>query len=213
VSDRDPDALLAVLDEAQGLGFLGPGPVARQRQHAVDLALAIGERRGRVLDLGSGGGLPGLVLFERWPGAGGVLLDAQRRRCDFLTRAVEALGLADRVAVACGRAEVLARDPALRGRFDLVTARAFGPPAVTAECAVGFLGPGGELVVTEPPAAVGTEGEGTPRWDPDGLAALGFLETRALRVADTGAMRMRLSRPADERCPRRDGVPAKRPLW
>jgi 16S rRNA (guanine527-N7)-methyltransferase len=209
----DPDALRSVLDEARDLGFLGPGPVRRQHEHALDLARAIGGCRGRLLDLGTGGGLPGLVLFDEWSATTGVLLDAQRRRCEFLTRAVVALELADRVAVTCGRAELLARDPALRGQFDLVTARAFGPPAVSAECAVGFLGPGGELVVTEPPAAVGTEGEGTPRWDPDGLAALGFLETRALRVADTGAMRMRLSRPADERWPRRDGVPAKRPLW
>jgi 16S rRNA (guanine527-N7)-methyltransferase len=213
VSDRDPDALLALLDEARDLGFLGPGPVTRQHQHALYLARAIGECRGRVLDLGSGGGLPGLVLFEQWPGASGVLLDAQRRRCEFLARAVVALELADRVAVTCGRAELLARDPALRGQFDLVTARAFGPPAVTAECAVGFLRAGGELVVTEPPEPAGPEAEGILRWDRDGLAALGFGESAAIRAGETGAMRLRLSRLAGEKWPRRDGVPAKRPLW
>ena len=80
MSDRDPGVLLDVLDEARDLGLLGPGPVARQVEHALDLARAIGDFDGRLLDLGSGGGLPGLVLFERWERATGVLLDAQRRR-------------------------------------------------------------------------------------------------------------------------------------
>ena len=97
--------------------------------------------------------------------------------------------------------------------FDLVTARAFGPPAVTAECAVGFLRAGGELVVTEPPEPAGPEAEGILRWDPDGLATLGFGESAAIRAGETGAMRIRLSRLAGEKWPRRDGVPAKRPLW
>jgi 16S rRNA (guanine527-N7)-methyltransferase len=211
VLDRDPGPLLAVLEEAQHVGFLGPGPVERQQRHAVDLATAIGDRAGRLLDLGSGGGLPGLVLFECWSEASGVLLDAQRRRCDFLARAVNTLGLSSRVEVRCGRAEVLARDPELRGAFDLVAARAFGPPPVTAECGIGFLRAGGELLVTEPPGA-GTAT--TPsRWPVEGLARLGFGPAEQLRSGETGAVRTRLHHAVDERWPRRDGVPAKRPLW
>ena len=57
---------LEVLEESRELGLLGPGPVARQVQHALDLASAIGDFDWRMLDLGSGGGLPGLVLFDRW---------------------------------------------------------------------------------------------------------------------------------------------------
>ena len=151
MTDRDPGVLLDILEEARELGLLGPGPVARQYEHALDLARGIGEFDGRVLDLGSGGGLPGLVLFDVWPEATGVLLDAQRRRCDFLAGAVSTLDLGARVAVECGRAEALARDERLRGSFDLVVARSFGPPAVTAECSVGFLRSAGSLVVTEPP--------------------------------------------------------------
>lgn len=205
---RDPGGLTAVLEEARALGLLGPGPVGGQVQHAADLARAIGRFDGRLLDLGSGGGLPGLVLLEVWTSARGVLLDAQRRRCEFLTRAVATLHLGQRVAVECGRAEVLARDARLRGAFDLVVARSFGPPATTAECAVGFLRPGGAMVVTEPPA-----GEPLARWDEAGLGRLGFSAPVALRVAETGAVRVELQEEPDERWPRRDGVPTKRPLW
>jgi 16S rRNA (guanine527-N7)-methyltransferase len=200
--------LLDVLEEARDLGLLGPGPVARQHEHALDLARGIGVFEGRLLDLGSGGGLPGLVLFTEWPAATGVLLDAQRRRCAFLERAVGTLDLGDRVEVRCGRAEVLARESDLRAAFDLVTARSFGPPAVTAECAVGFLRAGGALVVTEPPDIDGIE-----RWDEIGLAELGFGPAVSIREGETGAVRLDLSRPVDDRWPRRDGVPAKRPLW
>jgi len=206
----DPDAnLLAVLEDARRLGLLGPGPVERQYGHARDLARGIGEFVGSFLDLGSGGGLPGFVLVQEWPGSSAVLLDAQRRRCDFLTRAVATLELSTRAAVECGRAEVLARDPRLRGRFDLVVARSFGPPAVTAECAVGFLRAGGELVVTEPPE----DGGSASRWDVAGLAELGFVSPVPFRTGETSAVRIRLAEAVTDRWPRRDGVPTKRPLW
>jgi 16S rRNA (guanine527-N7)-methyltransferase len=208
MSDRGPEVLLDILEEARVLGLLGPGPVARQLEHALDLGTAIGEFDGRMLDLGSGGGLPGLVLFGHWEGATGVLLDAQRRRCEFLTRAVATLDLGSRVAVECGRAELLAREEHLRASFDLVVARSFGAPAVTAECAVGFLRAGGELVVTEPP-----EADLVDRWPEAGLTNLGFETAEPMRAGETGAVRMRLPGVADDRWPRRDGVPTKRPLW
>jgi 16S rRNA (guanine527-N7)-methyltransferase len=148
------------------------------------------------------------VLLDEWPSARAVLVDAQRRRCEFLARALATLDLSSRADVECGRAEVLARDDRLRGRFDLVVARSFGPPAATAECAVGFLGPGGELVVTEPPDA-----EGLARWDVAGLASLGFAAPVSIRAGDTGAVRVELLAEVDDRWPRRDGVPGKRPLW
>ncbi|MCI4354384.1 MAG: class I SAM-dependent methyltransferase, partial [Thermoplasmata archaeon] len=143
--------LLTVLERARALGFLGPGPVERQVTHAEDLAALIGPFAGSFLDLGSGGGIPGLVLAQRWPTARGTLLDAHGKRCSFLREALGDLSLEPRIGVVCGRAERLARDAALRGGFELVVARSFGAPAVTAECAVGFLLSGGRLVVTEPP--------------------------------------------------------------
>jgi 16S rRNA (guanine527-N7)-methyltransferase len=208
VTGRGPEALEAVLAESRDLGLLGPGPVARQIEHAADLARAVGEFRGRFLDLGSGGGLPGLVLLDTWTDARGVLLDAQRRRCEFLQRAIATLDLATRASVECGRAEVLARRSELRSQFELVVARSFGPPAVTAECAVGFLRRGGHLVVTEPP----TE-SGEARWDDARLRELGFAAPVSLRSGTTGAVRLELVEEVDDRWPRRDGMPAKRPLW
>jgi 16S rRNA (guanine527-N7)-methyltransferase len=207
-----PDPLLEVLEEGRRRGFLGPGPVHAQLRHAEDLALAIGPFKGAFLDLGSGGGVPGLVLAMRWPDARGALLDAHRKRCAFLRDALTSLGLEGRVGVECGRAEVLARSPRLREQFDIVVARAFAAPAVTAECAVGFLVPGGRLVVTEPPAVRG-EGAHPERWPAGAVGQLGFSDVDRIRHGDTGAVVLPRPGHADERWPRREGVPGKRPLW
>ena len=145
--------LLAVLEDARTAGLLGPGPVEEQAAHSEALVSLIDPTPGPVVDLGSGGGLPGLVLARSWPDATVVLLDARRRAGAFLQDAVERLGLAERVEVVVARAEDAARDPNRRGHSDLVVARAFGRPAVTAECAVGFLRAGGRLAVSEPPGA------------------------------------------------------------
>jgi 16S rRNA (guanine527-N7)-methyltransferase len=154
------------------------------------------------------------VLATTLPLVSVVLLDSQHRRCDFLREAVEALGIAEHCRVAEGRAEELARQPDLRGAFDVVTARSFGPPATTAECAVGFLATGGTLLVTEPPPAIGT-GDADPvaRWPDDGLALLGLAPAEFLRRGETTVARMILPDPVLERWPRRVGVPSKRPLW
>jgi 16S rRNA (guanine527-N7)-methyltransferase len=210
--------LTETLEAAQRKGFLGPTGVDRQIQHGRDLATAIGAFESRFLDLGSGGGLPGLVLAEMWPRAHGVLLDAQTRRCVFLADAITKLGWEARVDVVCGRAEVLARDAELRGHFALVVARSFGAPAVTAECGVGFLEAGGHLVVTEPPrAADGCGGDqrdsGGERWPETGLAELGLRLVGEIRSGSSGAALLELGGTVDERWPRRDGIPTKRPLW
>jgi 16S rRNA (guanine527-N7)-methyltransferase len=204
------DLLVAVLEDARKAGFLGPDPVARHVEHSRNLAAAIGPFDGRFVDLGAGGGVPGLVLATAWPGARGVLVDSQARRCRFLEAAVERLGLSDRVVVRCGRAEDLAREPELRESADLVVARAFGPPPVAAECAVGFLRHGGRLVVTEPP-----EGDATPstRWPAEGLLELGLGPATPLRFGIAGAVVMVREGPLADRWPRRVGRPAKSPLW
>jgi 16S rRNA (guanine527-N7)-methyltransferase len=96
----------------------------------------------------------------------------------------------------------------LREQMDVVVARSFGPPAVVAECAVGFLRLGGRLVVSEPPE----EGTVPSRWSGEGLDTLGFSAPRHGGGPEASFVWFEKHR-ADERWPRRVGVPAKRPLW
>jgi len=206
----DEHALLEILEAGQRRGYLGPEPVRRHLEHSLALATLVGTPPTRFVDLGSGAGVPGLVLAALWEDAEAILVDANRRRCESLEQAAEQLGLAGRVSVRCGRAEWLARQSDLRGRFALVVARAFGKPAVTAECAVGFLEAGGRLVVSEPPEASADQ---VPRWPEAGLARLGLGPARALRSDDVGAVVIQARGRPDERWPRAVGRPAKSPLW
>jgi 16S rRNA (guanine527-N7)-methyltransferase len=212
VSAPAPGDLRRVLDEARSFGFLGPEDPQRHIDHAAVFAGAAEDLFGpggpaAFLDLGSGAGVPGLVLALRWRGTHATLLDANRRRCDFARGAAQRLALADRVTVRCERAEVAGRDPGLRGSVAMVVARAFGPPAVTAELAAPFLEDGGVLLVSEPPQ--GDRG----RWDPAGLALLGLGPAASERFSGYGIVVMRKVGPTPERFPRRTGVPMKRPLW
>jgi 16S rRNA (guanine527-N7)-methyltransferase len=202
------DALIDELERSQGLGFLGPGPVEGHIAHACGFAAGLDEPPGRFLDLGSGGGVPGLVLATGWPQSEAVLLDVGERRCVFLREAVERLGLEDRVGVVRGRAEEAGRLPDLRGTFDVVVARSFGPPAVTAECAAPFLRVGGHLVVSEPPADPNAVG----RWSADGLVPLGLVPGPAWREA-FGYQSLVQRELCPDRYPRRVGQVAKRPLF
>lgn len=206
-TDVGPGDLAAVLERARTLGFLGPGPVGRHIEQADAFVAAVGPPPRRLLDLGSGGGVPGLVLAARWPTTEVVLVDTKHRRVAFLDAAVRELGWGDRVTVLPGRAEALARSPGHRHQFDVVTARSFGPPAVTAECGAPFLRIGGVLLVAEPPA-----GE-ADRWPPAGLAGLGLADRGVASTGGGTVRRLVAERLCDERFPRRVGVPGKRPLF
>lgn len=201
-------SLEKVLKESRVRGFLGPGPVTTHIGNALGFEPAI-RGSSSVLDLGSGGGVPGLVLAEALPETRFTLLDASSRRCEFLEWAVEQLGMSARVDVMNGRAEELAHHEALRHNFDAVVARSFGRPAVLAECAVGFLRPGGRIVVSEPPAGDIDE----ERWPTPGLSLLGLSIGEAIR-SDFGTVQVLIAtRVCDSRYPRRTGIPGKRPLF
>ena len=223
----------AGLARAQSLGFLGDVDLDDQIEHAVGFAAAFEQTRdqsatstprgappGRWLDLGSGGGLPGLVVAQRWERSRAVLLDANLRRTDFLTEAVHELGWDDRVEVARARAEDAGRDPAYRASLDAVLARSFGAPAVVAECAAPLLVIGGLLVVSEPPASVGERaplepGDAPPdplRWPASGLIELGLVPRRVIRGRFSYQVLEQVA-PCPDRYPRRAGMPAKRPLY
>jgi len=217
---HSPTPLSDVLAEARAAGFLGPGPVEPQVRHAEGFAtvarrlVAAGPASPRVLDLGSGGGLPGLVVAECWSEAELVLLDASARRTAFLRRAVDRLGLSGRVTVLQERAEVCGRQEGLRGSFDGVLARSFGRPAVVAECAAPLLRVRGWLVVSEPPStATGTgDQDDESRWPAGPLQVLGLEPVELVHeVFEYRALRQRTPCPA--RFPRRNGVPSKKPLF
>ncbi len=194
-----------MLGRARTIGLLGPGPIEQHVAHArrfADLVSPV-SARGPLLDLGSGGGVPGLVVAELLPEVAIDLLDGRARRAAFLRDAVDELGLKDRVRILEGRAEALGRGPD-RGRYAAVLSRGFGVPAVTAECAAPFLASGGLLVVSEPP-------EASPRWPEEGLAMLG-LQLRE-RTAGPAFVVIEATRRCPERFPRRVGVPEKRPLF
>jgi 16S rRNA (guanine527-N7)-methyltransferase len=198
--------LLSLLSAARDQHFLGPGAVGAHLEHSLAFAAFVPEAPARAIDLGSGAGIPGLVLALQWPGSVWALVEANVRRSGFLREAVSALQLDDRVEVVTQRAEVVARDPLWRASADLVVARGFGPPAVVAECAAPMLRPGGLLVVAEPP------GGAPDRWPAQGLAVVGLASDQW--VAEPVALhRLRQVEPCPDRYPRRVGIPLKRPLW
>lgn len=207
LSTPDLDRLALSLEEARRRGYLGPRPVETQIQHSLALAAAAGgvDRPDRAMDLGSGGGIPGLPMALAWSSTSWVLLEGGTSRAKFLQEAVRTLGLGPRVEVWGTRSEEAARGSA-RATFDLVVARGFGTPAATAECAAPFLRVGGRLLVSEPPG-------GSPgRWDPLGLAMLGMAlgpsggPPASYQVLEQTSL-------CPDRFPRRTGIPAKRPLF
>jgi 16S rRNA (guanine527-N7)-methyltransferase len=118
--------------------------------HVLDSLSAVPRLRARgtdrILDLGSGGGFPGLPIAATLRGAAVTLLEPIRKKAAFLQTAVDATGLAHRVAVVAARAEALAADPTERGSWSVATARAVASAADLVELAFPLLEPGGVLV-------------------------------------------------------------------
>ncbi len=199
----EPASLEGQLRRAQRLGFLGPEPVENHITHAAGFLSALADVRGRVIDLGSGGGLPGLVVGLARPDLDLVLVDGMAKRCRFLEGAVQRLGL-EQVRVLEGRAEVLGRGD-LRASAAAVVARSFGTPATTAECAAPLLAVGGRLIVSEPPTS-------SERWVVPELGLLGLAPGPRSGGVPAIQVLVQVSLCPDA-YPRRDGVPAKRPLF
>jgi 16S rRNA (guanine527-N7)-methyltransferase len=118
--------------------------------HVVDSLTAVAPLRrlgvDRFVDLGSGGGYPGLPLAIALPARQALLVDSVRKKTRFLATVAEAVGAAGFVEVFTGRAETLAADPRHRERWPAVTARAVAGLADLVELAFPLLAPGGVLV-------------------------------------------------------------------
>lgn len=145
------DGLHSVLERARAVGFLGPGPLSVHVEHAAAYTQRLPNGIERIVDIGSGGGVPGLPIALSRPELSVTLLDAAQRRTAFLLWASTELGVDDRVVTLTGRAEVVGHDVTYRRSFDAVVSRGFGPPAFTLECAAGLVRTGGLILVSEPP--------------------------------------------------------------
>jgi 16S rRNA (guanine527-N7)-methyltransferase len=165
----------------------------------------------RVVDIGTGAGLPGVPIALAWPDLDMTLLESTGKKCRFLERARAELGL-ENVEVVEARAEDFGRKPAHRESYDLALARAVAPLAVLLEYALPALRVGGWLAAPKGSAAVseieaaaeafsalgGRFHDAAPFTPPDGLRQTVILVEKVA--------------PTPERYPRRAGIPSKRPL-
>ena len=194
-------------------GFLGGMEIDEQIRHALGFVHAVEAELGRpprsVIDLGTGGGLPGLVLIASWTSAQVVLFDANERRTEFLQGEIESWGVSHRVDVVRGRAEEVGRSTLYRQQFEVATARSFGSPAVTAECGSPFVEVNGWMIVSEPP-----EDDSEDRWPSAGVAQLGLVLSPRVRFDERFSYQpLQKVDEIPDRYPRRTGIPAKRPLF
>lgn len=125
-------------------------PAAVALGHVVDSLTALSILRGRgvnrFLDIGSGGGYPGVPLAAALPAARAVLLEPIRKKAAFLSTVLAAVGLGATVEAAPVRVEALAADTGHRGQWPAVIARAVGELGELVELAFPVLEPGGILV-------------------------------------------------------------------
>jgi 16S rRNA (guanine527-N7)-methyltransferase len=218
--DERAEATLRQLEsaylEAIERGFLGPHEGARLRERHIDDALGLAVIRSPLpgeqwADLGSGAGLPGLPLAAVFHMTQFTLVDAQRRRMDWVASTAAKLHIPN-VSVVHARLEDFGRH-AGRERFDVATARALGPLPVVAELGLPVLRTGGTLLV--------------PRGDPSdeeleqlaqacemlGAKVRGVIPNPSSPIDQVGSVViMAKVAPTSPRFPRRSGVPARSPL-
>ncbi len=125
-------------------------PAAVALAHVVDSLTAVAPLRARgitrLLDLGSGGGFPGIPLAVALPADRALLVDSVGKKAGFLRTVAEATGRAGSIAAEAVRAEALAHDARDRERWPAVTARAVSSLADLVEVGLPLVAPGGVLV-------------------------------------------------------------------
>lgn len=159
-------ALEPVLRAAQKIGALSGAPIDQIIGHALWFAKAIPSSAKRVIDLGSGAGVPGLIVaFER-PELELVLVDRRSGRTDLLSRSVLALNLDSRVSVKCSEIGDLVRDSNFFKRFDAAISRGLGPSLETLRLSRDLVKLGGVVIISEPPPTTQS------RWNPEDVSSL-----------------------------------------
>jgi 16S rRNA (guanine527-N7)-methyltransferase len=148
---------------------------------------------GPVVDVGSGGGTPGIPLAASLPRREVTLLEAERRKADFLRRFEAEL---PNLRVVRGRAEEQPVD-----RYGVAVAKALAPPPVAAEWCLPLVCPGGAAVLWVGPSA-----------EPDRVAAVAARLGAELEESPPGFLVLRKLAPTPPGFPRRPGMARKRPL-
>ena len=189
-----------------------PGLVSGPADELVEDSLVLLDQLGaasNLVDVGSGGGLPGLPLKLAWPELAVTLVEADQAKAAFLVQACATLGLRD-VEVVGRRAEEAARDPRYRERFDVAVARALAPMPALVELCLPYVRVGGRLLAQK------TSGEDVTR----ASRAIELLGGKMDRVVDAPSSLRRdgtvvvVSKLASTPAlyPRRPGLPARKPL-
>jgi 16S rRNA (guanine527-N7)-methyltransferase len=212
-----PDAAMAIaevlremLEEPQNLSSVRDIDTAVS-VHAVDSlsGLVVPEVRNArsLVDLGSGGGFPGLALAAALPDTVVTLVESERAKAEWLARAARRF---PNVRVVADRSETVARDE--REAYPLVTARALGSLPVVMELAAPLLEHGGSLVAWR-----GRHDATQAEAARVAGRALGLAHTRDTDVTPIPDVSRHFSvwtktAPTPDRYPRRPGMAAKRPL-
>jgi 16S rRNA (guanine527-N7)-methyltransferase len=192
-------------------------PDAVARLHLLDALSALPildeSAPNTALDLGSGGGVPAIVLALARPDTQWTLVDSVAKKCDALREFITELGIRSATVVA-DRAESIGRDPAHRERYDVVTARACAALPVLVEYALPLTAIGGTVIAwkgrltsSDDELVAGTRaapavGGGAPKFSPTGIPALG----------ERGFVVVTKERATPDGYPRRPGEPGRRPL-
>ncbi|MFM8504777.1 MAG: RsmG family class I SAM-dependent methyltransferase [Acidimicrobiaceae bacterium] len=161
-------ALEPVLRAAQRIGALSGAPIEQIIGHALWFAKAIPREAKRVIDLGSGAGVPGLIVAFDRPELELVLVDRRSGRTDTLTRSVMALNIGGRVSVKCSEISDLVQDNKFFKQFDAAISRGLGPPVETLKLSRDLVKPGGVVIISEPPPSAQS------RWNPEDVLSLGL---------------------------------------
>jgi len=210
VDDRTRARLQAYLDELHRwnarVNLTKVPPQRSWEKHVeevLDLLAACAPPHGaHVVDVGAGGGVPGIPMAIVRPDLHVTLVESDQRKSGFLTHAAGALQL-DTVAVLAERAEDLARRPEHRERYDLAVSRALAPPPVMCELTLPLVRPGGLV------AALVSDADAAARDCENAAAACGGGTPRS---APGGVLLVDKQSATPDAYPRRAGVPLRRPL-